>query len=227
MRQDVSDKAKITAATKAVGYIKDKMVVGLGTGSTASYFVLFLASRAKEENLDVSCVCTSIATQRLAEENGLKIVDLSSVQKIDLTVDGADFIDAKKRLIKGYGGALTREKIIAYSSDKMIVIAEPRKKCEQLSAKVPVEFLPFAKEQVRRDLISLGAKSVDLREKDGSVYITDNNMQIFDALFEDIEDPGELENRLDQIPGVLENGIFSRPAFRVILGLEDGQVEEY
>jgi ribose 5-phosphate isomerase A len=226
MQTDATDKAKQHAAKKAVDFIADEMTVGLGTGSTASHFVIFLSQRVKAEGLKLRCVCTSEVTEKLARERELEVVDISTVDKIDVTVDGADYIDSNKRLIKGYGGALTREKIVAYSSEKMIVIAEPRKRCEVLSGRVPVEFLPFAKEQVRRDLRTLGATSVELREKGGGVFITDNKMQIFDALFENITQPQELENRINQIPGVLENGIFSRAAYKVILGLDEG-VEEY
>lgn len=205
---------KANAAKKALEYVTDGMVLGLGTGTTADYFVKYLAETGK----DVKCVCTSHRTKKLAVSLGLKVFSFDDVEKIDLAVDGADVVALDKNLIKGYGGALTREKIIEYVSQKFIVIVDSTKIADKLTKPVPVEYLPFAKKMVEVGLQKLGAKNLVQRMESGEQFSSDNNFYIVDADFGEISNPSELEKRINEIPGVLENGIFSRPVFKIIIG---------
>lgn len=212
---------KQNCAKKALSYVEDGMVLGLGTGTTADYFVKYLA----ESGLEVKCVCTSHRTKKLATSLGLKVFSLDDVEKIDLAIDGADVVASDKSLIKGYGGALTREKIIEYTAEKFIVIVDSAKMADKLAKPVPVEYLPFAKRMVENGLAKLGAKKLVQRMELDRPFSSDNNFYIVDADFGEITNPKELEKKINHIPGVLENGIFSRPVFKVIVGKEKG-VEE-
>jgi len=215
------EKQKQNCAKKALSYVKGGMILGLGTGTTADYFVKFLA----ESGLDVKCVCTSHRTKKLATSLGLKVFSLDDVDKIDLAVDGADVVSSDKSLIKGYGGALTREKIIEYTAEKFVVIVDSAKMAQKLARPVPVEYLPFAKRMVENGLRKLGAKKLVDRMDSEKLFSSDNSFYIVDADFGTILDPADLEKKINHIPGVLENGIFSRPVFKVIIGKDKG-VEE-
>ncbi|MFH0927817.1 MAG: ribose-5-phosphate isomerase RpiA [Candidatus Micrarchaeota archaeon] len=212
------EKQKAGCARKALDYVEDGMVLGLGTGTTAEYFVKFLA----ESSLDVKCVCTSQRTKKLAASLGLKVFSLDEIEHIDLAIDGADVVASDKHLIKGYGGALTREKIIEYTAEKFIVIVDSSKMSGKLARPVPVEYLPFAKRMVEAGLRKLGAKKLVQRMDGDGHFSSDNNFYIVDADFGEISNPALLERQINEIPGVLENGIFSRPVFKVIIGEESG-----
>ena len=212
---------KQNCAKAALSYVEDGMVLGLGTGTTADYFVRFLA----ESGRDVKCVCTSFRTKKLAISLGLKVFSVDDVERIDLAVDGADVVASDKNLIKGYGGALTREKIIEYTAEKFIVVVDSTKIADKLAKPVPVEYLPFAKKLVEAGLRRLGARNLVQRMESEEQFRSDNNFYIVDADFGEISNPSELEKKINEIPGVLENGIFSRPVFRVIMGKDEG-VEE-
>ncbi len=217
---------KENASRKALEYVSKKTkIVGLGTGSTANFFIELLAKKVREEKLKIECVATSVASERLAAENGLKVISLGDLggRQIDLAVDGADFVDPKMNLIKGYGGALAREKVVDYAAKTFVVIADESKLVAKLKGRVPIEVLPFAAPLVARSLDSVGVKS-GLREKPDSddFFVTDNGNLILDAVFDGIPLPRDLEQDLKMMPGVVECGIFSHNVAAVIVGKESG-----
>ncbi len=219
------DDLKRKVGFRAVEFVKDGMTVGLGTGSTAHYMILALGERAKQ-GLKINCVATSLASEKTAKECGLNIVEFKDVEKIDLSIDGADEIDLNMNLIKGGGGALLREKIIENFSEKLIIIADESKNVELLGDfKVPVEVTKFASELTAKKIEGLGGIS-KLRVKDGQTFITDNGNYIYDCDFGKIENPKELCERLNMIPGVVENGIFPNMADTIIIAHKDGKISE-
>jgi ribose 5-phosphate isomerase A len=205
---------------KATEYIKDGMIVGLGTGSTA-YFAIMKIGEMVKNGLKIKGVPTSKQTEELALSLGIPLLEIADVTKIDVTIDGADEYDPQKQLIKGGGGALLREKIIASITDYYIIIADQSKQSEVLgSFALPVEVTPFAKEITLMQLKNLGCSSV-FREKDGKLYVTDNQNYIADCKFSSIKNPEELNQKLNLIPGVVENGLFVNMANIIIT--EDGK----
>jgi len=227
-----AETAKFAAAKEALKFVVADMALGLGTGSTANIFIELLGEHARKNNIQLRCAATSLASAELARSQGLEVLDLDSIGPLDLAVDGADQVDSRRRLIKGYGGACTREKIVEYSAKRFVVIADMGKKSKQLDKAVPVEFLPFAKANVERGLMALGAKRIELRTKpaEGSVpsppFITDNGLQLLHVDFGIMKNPKKLEQAINEIPGVLENGLFAlRPADVVIFGKRDGNVK--
>lgn len=204
---DWVEEAKKGAAVKAVGYVKDSMVVGLGTGSTVEYMLRELASRIKKKKLTIKGgIPSSVKTEKLARRLGIPLTSLDSHPKIDLTIDGADEANLDDfTLIKGGGGALAREKIIASAAKKFIVAVDESKLVKTLGVfPVPIEVIPFAKAYVIRELKSLGG-----RPKVREGFRTDNGNIILDTKFPGIRNPEELEFLLNNIPGVVENGIFA------------------
>jgi ribose 5-phosphate isomerase A len=201
-------------AKKAVGeaaaeLVKSNMVVGLGTGSTVAWTIKRLGERVKEEGLDFWGVPTSFQAENLAIASGIKLTTLNSHPVLDLAIDGADQVDANLFVIKGGGAAHTREKVVACSARRFVVVADESKYVEKLTWPVPVEVLPFAFRLVERRLTELSGKPV-LRlgkMKDGPV-ITDNGNFVMDVDFGVIEDPQGLAARISPIPGVVEHGIF-------------------
>ncbi len=217
-------KAKLNCAKEAVKLVEDGMVLGIGSGSTVELFLKELGKRIKAEGLEVYGVPSSYQSHIVAVENGLRIVDLLQFPELDLCIDGADQIDSSLNCIKGGGGALTREKIVASASDRFVIIADESKLVEKLSMPIPVEILPFAYGFVAREIEKIGG-SCRLREGSGKVgpVISDNGNFIVDCNFGVIEDPRDLEARLNVIPGVVENGIFCNSMIdRIIVGTEEG-----
>jgi ribose 5-phosphate isomerase A len=205
---------------KATEYIKDGMIVGLGTGSTA-YFAIMKIGEMVKNGLKINGVPTSKQTEELALSLGIPLLEIADVTKIDVTIDGADEYDPQKQLIKGGGGALLREKIIASITDFYIIIADQSKQSEVLgSFALPVEVTPFAKEITLMQLKNLGCSPV-FREKDGKLFVTDNQNYIADCKFSSIENPIELNQKLNLISGVVENGLFVNMANIIIT--EDGK----
>ncbi len=200
---------KRQAGEAAAAVVENGMVVGLGTGSTVKYTILELARRVREEGLEIVGIPTSDASETLARDGGIPLTTLDDHPIVDLTIDGADEIDAHFNLIKGGGGALTREKIVAKASKRMIVVADDRKEVELLGSTfaLPVEVIRLGMTPVRLLLERLGA-SVAVRHKDGRLYLTDNGNPILDAKWDHIEDPAALERTLDLYPGVVECGLF-------------------
>lgn len=200
---------------KAAEYVKDGMVVGLGTGSTIFYTIKRLSHLVKE-GLNIQGIPTSEKTAELAREYGIPLVNFSEIGGIDVAIDGADQVDSDLNLIKGGGGALLREKIIAHSAATFIVIADSSKLAKKLGAfPLPVEIVPFGFEVTARSIQSLGA-SPKLRMDGEMPFVTDNGNYIFDCDFRVIDAPGTLEYQLNLIPGVVENGLFVNMANKVI-----------
>jgi len=222
MNLNKSQIGKIAAAKKAVELIAPGMIVGLGTGSTASYFIEALGLALKQ-GLNISAAATSFSSYQQALSLGIPMLDIEQIQKFDLTVDGADEIDLQKQMIKGGGGALLREKIAAYMSVEMIVIIDETKLVDHLGRfALPVEIAVFAHLATLSHLERLGA-AVLRKNQDGTPFITDNGNFIADLKFaKAIMDPQSLNATLKNIPGVLETGLFINMAGRVIVGYEDG-----
>ncbi|MCF3109924.1 ribose-5-phosphate isomerase RpiA [Niabella sp. CC-SYL272] len=217
----MSETEKINAALKAVSFVKTGQIVGLGTGSTA-YFAIKEIGKMVQEGLQIRAIPTSEATRQLAEELQIPLVDINNVQTIDVTIDGADEFNSRLQLIKGGGGALLREKIVASITKTQIIIADASKLVEKLGAfKVPIEVIPFAANVVIRKLSALNGVAT-LRVKNGSTYITDQENYILDVSFGLIDDPASLAKELDHITGIVEHGLFINLADYVIVGKGDG-----
>lgn len=217
--------AKERAGEAAAKLVKAGWAVGLGTGSTAKFFIQALARREREEVLGLVCVATSNASEALARGLGLKVVPFSSVEKIDFAADGADKIDAKLNLIKGMGGALVREKIVDYRAKKFVVIADGGKVVKRLFGVVPIEVIPMAAKVVCKELLGIGADGADVRMENGSEFVTDNSNWIVHAKFGEIKNPKKLEGEINGIAGVVDNGIFTRNVRCAIIGTEKGARE--
>ena len=201
--------AKKAAGEAAAEQVKSNMVVGLGTGSTVAWTIKRLGERVKEEGLDFLGIPTSFQAENLAIASGIKLATLNSHPVLDLAIDGADQVDHNLYVIKGGGAAHTREKVVASSARRFVIVADESKYVEKLTWPVPVEVLPFAFRLVERRLRDLGGKPV-LRQgvrKDGPV-ITDNGNFVMDVDFGVIVDPKGLAAKISPIPGVVEHGIF-------------------
>ena len=216
------------SAEKALSYVQSGMVVGLGTGRTATLFIQVLVAALREGRLkDVRGVPTSEASDALGRRLGIPIVPLGPTTKPQVTVDGADEVDPKLDLIKGLGGALLREKIVAQNSEKMVVVADVSKVVTKLGTHtpLPVEVVPFAHETHAEFIRGLGAEPT-LRVSAGKPYVTDNGNHIYDCRFPDgIDDPAALFATLHQRAGVVETGLFLGIA-TVALIADDTKVEE-
>jgi ribose 5-phosphate isomerase A len=200
---------------KATEYVKDGMIVGLGTGSTVFYTIKKLGEMVSQ-GLSIKGIPTSIQTEILAREVGIPIVNFSVVDRIDVAIDGADEIDSNLNLIKGGGGALLREKIIAKAANTFIVVADSSKIVETLgSFPLPVEVVPFGYEMTKKQIKALGIEPI-LRQVNNQPYKTDNGNYIFDCEISSIFHAAELEQELNMIPGVVENGLFVKMADAVI-----------
>jgi ribose 5-phosphate isomerase A len=223
-----ADARKQAAAEKAMTYIQSGMTLGLGTGSTAAKLVDLLGA-AVADGMKVVCVPTSEATRRQAEGVGIPLATLDDQPFLDLTIDGADELDADLRLIKGGGGALLREKIVAMASDRMIVIADDSKQVETLGAfPLPIEVIPFGLKAtvnmidvLSRDVGCSGELAVRIGS-DGKPFVTDSGNLIVDCKFGRIPDPESLDDALKLIPGVVENGLFLGVADVAIIAGEGG-----
>ncbi|WP_028391823.1 ribose-5-phosphate isomerase RpiA [Bacillus cihuensis] len=208
---------------KAVEFIKDGMTVGLGTGSTVYYTIMKLGQLMKE-GLSIKGVPTSIQTEQLANECGIPLVTFKEINHIDVTIDGADEVDPQLSLIKGGGGALLREKIIARAAKSFIVVADPAKMVDYLGAfPLPIEVVPFGVEMTNKQIRLLGAET-KIRSANNGPYKSDNGNYIIDAKFPNILDPVTLEQKLNMIPGVVENGLFNQMADAVITLNTDKQI---
>ncbi len=209
----------------AAALVRDGDVVGLGTGSTAYFMVIALGERVKA-GMKIIGIPTSVKTGDLARSVGIPLTTLDEHPEIDITIDGADELDARLRLIKGGGGALLREKVVASASKKMVVIADSGKVVSVLGKfPLPIEVIAFARAVVEKKIASLGG-SPKLRTKpDGSPYITDNGNQILDCNFGQILDPPALALKLSNMPGIVEHGLFIGIASMALIG-RGGRVEE-
>jgi ribose 5-phosphate isomerase A len=221
---------KRQAADRAIALVEDGMALGLGTGSTVAHFIDLIGQRVKA-GLRVECVPTSEATRAHAARLGIPLIDLERRPFLDLTVDGADEIDPELRLVKGRGGALLREKIVATASDRMVVIADHTKLVAALgAAPLPIEAVPFGIASTRNMIEVLAADAgcrgeVKLRVRaDGTPFATDSGNFIVDCTFGRIHGPEALDEALKMIPGVVENGLFLGLADAAIIAGPDGLV---
>ena len=220
-----NDLEKQATARAALRFVEDGQVVGLGSGSTATYFIQFLGERVKA-GLKIRGVPTSVRTQRLAEECGIPLVTLDHVASIDVDVDGADEFDPKLCLTKGGGGALLREKIIASAAKKFVVVADSGKQVPVLGKfPLPIEVIPFAETLLTRRISALGAKVVLRKTADGVAFKTDEGHHILDCNFVRIPDPPALARTLSDMPGVVEHGLFINMANVVLLAKGDKVTE--
>ncbi len=225
-KPELIEEAKRRAALEAVKHVKDGFIVGLGSGSTAAYAIDALGERIKRESMSILGIPTSYQAFLLAVKHGITVTTLEEYPVIDVTIDGADQMDAELNLIKGMGGALTREKIVASASKQNIIVADESKKVKVLGENdhpVPVEVLPFAISLVKRRIEEIGGKPV-LREGKGKVgpVITDNGNVVVDASFGLIGNAAELELKLKMISGVVETGLFVGLADIVYIGKSSG-----
>lgn len=216
----IGDKAKEAAGRYAANLIQNDTIVGLGTGSTAAFFIKRLIQRCKE-GLKIQAVATSEQSYLMAVAGGIPMIDPNTLISIDVVVDGADEIDPEKQMIKGAGGALLREKIIASMAKEMVVIVDKHKCVKQLGAcLLPVEIVPFA---YKATLDKLQAFKPSIRKAGNDLYRTDNGNYIADLTLNHlIANPVELNQKLHLIPGVIETGLFINMAGRVIIGHSDG-----
>ncbi len=220
-----NDQEKEAAARASLQFIQDGMVVGLGTGSTAAYFIKLLGEKVKN-GLRVRGIPTSVRSREMAESLGIPLTTFEECQKIDVTVDGADEFDPELRLIKGGGGALLREKIVASATRQEVIVADASKQVKRLGKfPLPVEVIKFAEPLVAKRIRALGA---DVRQRtgaDGKPYISDENNHILDCRFGEIEDPDGLARQLSDMPGVVEHGLFIGMASVVVMA-KGGEVVE-
>ena len=226
------DKAKVAAAKEALTFIRSNMVIGLGTGSTAKIFVDLLAKKFFSEKLDIEVLSTSSKTEIQAKNLGLPLTQIDKVPKIDIVIDGADETDMNLNLIKGGGGALLQEKIVASNSNKMIVIVDSGKVVENLGKfPLPIEIVKFGcnstKKQIEKKLYEIGYSnfSMNWRKENNNFFITDEEHYILDLNLNKIKDPNFLHETINHIPGVVEIGLFIQIANLVIVGDEQGNIK--
>ena len=223
-QDNVQNTWKQMAGAASVQFIENGMVIGLGTGSTATYMVQALAQRLEKGLHIVGAVPSSQATHDLASSLGVPLTNLDTYPELDLYVDGADEVDPQLNLLKGAGGALVREKVIATAARRFIVIADINKQVERLVTRfpIPVEVVPFAISPVHKHLEKLGA-IVTVRTVAGQPFITDNHNMILDCAFpQGVIDPHALNEQIIHIVGVVETGLFLNMAERVLIGSPDG-----
>lgn len=218
--------AKQAVGQKAADLVKDEMVIGLGTGSTATCFIDSLIKRC-QQGLRIEAIATSRRSQQQAINGGIPMVDINSVSSLDMCFDGADEIDPQKRMIKGGGGALLREKIVASMSKEMVVIIDESKCVEKLGKfPLPIEIIPFGYRGVVAKLEKMGYTGQVRMESGNYKYVTDSGHFIYDAaILPRHEDPEVIHQEIINIPGVVETGFFFNLAGRVLIGKTDGTVE--
>ncbi|MFQ1702557.1 ribose-5-phosphate isomerase RpiA [Loktanella agnita] len=226
-----ADKAKYFAARQAATYVKSGMKVGLGTGSTAEWLVKCLGEMVRDEGLQIQGVPTSERTGALARQVGIKVITLDAAQRLDITIDGTDEYDPDLCLIKGGGGAHLREKIVAAASDRMVVIADESKTVDTLGAfPLPVEVIPFGMRTTEALIaaalvdLDVAARDITLRMAGDAPYVSDEGNHIFDLHLKRIGDARKLSQALNQIPGVVENGLFIDICKVIVVGHDNGRV---
>lgn len=210
------DELKESVAIEAIQYIEDDMKVGLGTGSTMYYAIKHLGERVKE-GLNIVCVPTSEKTAEWAEKFEIPLSDFSEIRSLDIAIDGADEVDENLQLIKGGGGALLREKIVADAAKKFIVIVDESKVVKTLGKfKLPIEVIPFGWKITAQSIESLGCKAI-LRKKEEEIFVTDNQNYILDCDFSEIHHPEQLNHALKSVVGVVETGLFINMTKKVLV----------
>ncbi|UCE80328.1 MAG: ribose 5-phosphate isomerase A [Methanobacteriota archaeon] len=215
---------KEAAAREAAKYVEDGMVVGLGSGSTASMAIKLIGQKIKDEGMEIIGIPTSMASDLLGRAVGIRMGELDDHREIDLTIDGADEVDPRLNLVKGLGGALLWEKVVAASTKVEMIVVDDSKLVEHLCQKapLPIEIVRFSHRTTARRLASLGCVP-ELRVADeDEPFVTDNGNYIVDCRFDRIDDPKSMESRINAIPGVVENGLFIGLASKVIVSSADG-----
>ncbi len=226
------DQAKIAAGKAAIEeFVFDGMKIGLGSGTTSHFFVRSLGETLRG-GLSLTATTTSSSTSAVAKEVGIEITDINEIGELDLTIDGPDEIDGRLQMIKGGGACLLWEKIVAHASKRMITICDETKIVETLGRfPLPVEVVPFGWKQslrmIRRELARAGLSAATLarREQEGTAVVTDSGNYIIDCACGAIPDAGTLEVNLNMIPGVVENGLFTREANGMVVGYFDGSTK--
>jgi ribose 5-phosphate isomerase A len=218
----MSDELKRQAALAALDEIRSGMIVGLGTGSTATHFIRELGARVRQ-GLKIAGISTSEESSRLAEDVGVQLTSFKEHPEIDVTVDGADEVSPALDLIKGLGGALVREKIVAHASKRVVIIVDESKLVEKLGTKtvIPVEVIPLAADRVMLQLKAWGGEA-RIREKSGQWFVSDNGNLILDWKHGAIDEPASLEKQVKLVTGVVDSGIFAGVAQRVIVAAAAG-----
>ncbi|HLG72462.1 MAG TPA: ribose-5-phosphate isomerase RpiA [Chloroflexota bacterium] len=219
------DAEKRQAGIAAAEQVRSGMTLGLGSGSTVYFYLEELGRRVREDGLQVAGIPTSERTAALARDFGVPLTTFDEHQTLDLAVDGADEVDPKLNLVKGHGGALLREKIIAAAAKRLVIIVDSTKLSDALGTRMtlPVEVVPFACALAQKRLADLGAQPV-LRATEGQPFVTDNGNWILDCAFAPMADPARLEADINRVPGVMENGLFIGMADEVIVA-RSGSIE--
>ena len=225
--QQTRDELKRRAAERAVEFVQNGHLVGLGTGSTVRFVLLALGERVRA-GLEITGVATSLETERMAREFGIPLRTLNEVEKLDLAIDGADEVDPRFNMIKGGGGALTREKLVACAADRRVIVIDEQKMVHTLGLRfpVPVEILPFAWAMASRHLAGLACVP-NLRQRNNKTYETDNNNYILDCQFSGIGEVAQLEKAIKLLPGVVESGLFVGLCDVLVIGFDDSVEVRY
>lgn len=216
-----NDDKKKNAGEKAVEYIENEMTIGLGSGTTI-YWMMKKLGKKIQEGLIIQGIPTSKRTEGWAREFGIPLTDFAKIENLDLAIDGANEIDPEFHLIKGGGGSLVREKIVNQFADRLLIVADDNKLCNQLGTHfLPVEVVPFGWEITARNIEKLGCKTT-LRRQDNQVFISDNGNYIVDCQFNRIQNPSMLHERLKSLVGVIETGLFCDMTDELIVGYDNG-----
>ena len=225
-----NEEMKKAVAVKAVDeYVKDGMTVGLGTGSTAYHAINRIGELVNDNGYNLRFVATSVRSEEQARGLGLEVLDVNDVERVDLTIDGADEVDPSMQLIKGLGGALIREKIIAAASVAEVIIVDETKLVDKLGTKapLPVEVLRFGHLKTKYALELQGCTATLRLGEDGQPFVTDNGNYIYDCRFpQGIDSPFFLETRINVIPGTVDNGLFLNTATTVLVSHPDGTIDK-
>jgi ribose 5-phosphate isomerase A len=220
------DDLKRQAGERAAEYVKDGMKVGLGTGSTVHYTLLALGRRVRDEGLDIVGVPTSVRTERTSNEVGIPLGDLDELGRLDVTIDGADEVDPHLNLIKGLGGALVREKIVAAHTREMIIVVDDSKMVDVLGTRspLPVEVFKMGHRRLHAALADLGCAPALRLGDDDSHFVSDNGNHIYDCRFSSIPRPHDMEMAVNNVVGVVDNGLFLDMATSVVVASASGIV---
>lgn len=222
-----NDAEKEIAARASLKYVHDGQVVGLGSGSTATIAIRLLGERVRA-GLKIRGIPSSVASHDLAQQLGIPLITFEDAQEIDVTIDGADEFDPALNLIKGGGGAMLREKVVAFASRQLVIVTDSSKQVAVLGKfPVPVEVIGFAEPLIARKISDLGAKVVRRMDPTGKPYVTDEGHHILDCQFGQIPDPATLSRTLSEMPGLVEHGLFIGMASVVLMAKTGAGVEEF